>query len=303
MNKHILVDRLVVALSRLLPDNKKFFAGSIEGPSFTEHINGIELPELVLPNQGDISETEVNTLDGPCNTAFKVARWIGSDAPTLLYHHGNNERPFDMRKGAKNTYPGIFLNRSAPINANIFVIRAPYHNTTLKEYQRKMKDLTAFMAMIATSVSMNEALINLLRKKGVSTICTCGMSLGGWVTNLHRAVYNSSDAYIPLMAGTFLGSLFTQSRYRHLTSSKAKGYHKQIEDKLNFQELHNQVDSNNLFPLLARYDQFIEYEVQKRSYKKYPLKVIEAGHITGALSPGQLSEHISNVLAQVKAQE
>jgi hypothetical protein len=103
------------------------------------------------------------------------------------------------------------------------------------------------------------------------------------------------------MAGVFLGSLFTQSRYRHLASSKIKDHQKHIENKLNFQDLHNQVNTENLFPLLARYDQFIEYEIQKQSYQNYPIKEIATGHITGALSPDLIRSHILHVLAQMKA--
>ena len=48
----------------------------------------------------------------------------------------------------------------------------------------------------------------------------------------------------------------------------------------------------NLFPLLGKYDQFIDYNVQKESYKGYPLKAMECGHVTGALSTKILKEHI-----------
>jgi hypothetical protein len=74
----------------------------------------------------------------------------------------------------------------------------------------------------------------------------------------------------------------------------------QIKKALNFDTLFNTKSSQNLFPLLGKYDQFIEYNVQKESYKGYPLKTVECGHVTGALSTKTLKEHITESLTEVR---
>lgn len=297
MNKHILIDRLVASVGRLLPDEKKFFSGDLHSPTFTELLEQLKVLSFPFPEEGAIREIETEMGEEKITAAIKLAQWEGKEAPTFIYHHGNNERPFDMRKGAKNTYPHIFLHKGkTKLNANLVVVRAPFHEYSLKDYQRKMRDLKGFMIMIAASVNVNEAIISKLRESTHGPVFTCGISLGGWVTNLHRAFYNNSDAYIPLLAGSFLGSLFTQSYYRHLTSGKAKENQSLLEAKLNFQDLFEKTTTPNLYPLLAQYDQFITLPTQSKNYAGYPLKTIEAGHITGALSGNKLGAHIQQVL-------
>ncbi|HKK61949.1 MAG TPA: hypothetical protein VJ951_05285 [Bacteroidales bacterium] len=52
----------------------------------------------------------------------------------------------------------------------------------------------------------------------------------------------------------------------------------------------------NVFPLLARYDRFIEYGIQIESYKDVAVRVIEAGHVTGAVNAGELRLHILQIM-------
>lgn len=295
MNKHIFPDNLTASIGAIIAGKKKFFAQSIQSPSWEEQVAGVDLTIPSVEGEG-IYEIKAKTLVGELDPAFRVARWKGSEYPTIIYHHGNNERPFDFKKGAKNTFFHIFLRSAKMPEANLIVVRAPFHNCPLKYYQEKMLELSNFMAMIATSVKLNEELIRQVRKISSQTILTTGISLGGWVTNLHRAIYNTSTAYAPIMAGTLLGELFLQSKYRKMSSSLALNSPEVIRKTLNFNSLFGKQNTPNVFPLLARYDQFIEYEVQKESYKDYPLKTIENGHITGALNTRELRNHLLSVL-------
>jgi len=159
-----------------------------------------------------------------------------------------------------------------------------------------MVELSNFMAMIATSVRLNEEIINEIRKVAPGPIITNGISLGGWITNLHRGIFNTSTAYVPLLAGAYLGELFLKSKYRKLTSDIALENPEKIRRLLNFDQCFKSQNTQNVFPLLARHDQFIEYEVQKKTYNGYPLKTIERGHVTGALTTGALADHLLSVL-------
>ena len=61
---------------------------------------------------------------------------------------------------------------------------------------------------------------------------------------------------------------------------------------LNFEDDFQKVKDDNVFPLLARYDQIIRYERQKVRYVNHPIHIPEKGHITGALASNVLREHI-----------
>lgn len=299
MNKHVFTDRLTATVGALVAGKMKFFSESLQARSFREYIleSNVSMPPLNREQ-----ETELKT-DGhsiALDPALKVEKWIGADHPTILYNHGNNERPFDYSKNAKNTFYHIFVKNNPDVEANLIVIRAPFHNCSIKEYQQKISRLENFMIMIATTVAVNQAVILQLKKLGCHSIIVSGISLGGWVSNLHRTHYNSADAYAPLMAGAYLGELFLQSRYKNLTAEKAKQQSEIIREKLNFNKDFELVSDDNLYPLLARYDQFIEYNVQKRSYNGSEIHLLENGHVTGALNSRGMRDHLLAVIQNVK---
>lgn len=295
MNKHIFLDKLTVVVGSMIAGKKKFFANSLQSPSFEDQVTAVRLE--CPPIAGKVTyEVPAKNLVGDLDPAFQVAQWKGIDCPTIIYHHGNNEHPFDFRKSAKNTFYHILINTNDTIEANLIVVRAPFHNTSLKQYQNRMVDLSNFTAMMATSVKMNEEIIKEIRKVTTKPIITSGISLGGWVTNLHRGLSNTSTAYAPLMAGAFLGELFLKSKFRKMTSELALNNPEEIRRVLNFNDIFQKQDSQNLFPLLSKYDQFIEYDVQKEGYRGYPLRTIECGHISGAMKATALRCHLLSVL-------
>lgn len=295
MNKHIFLDNLTARIGALAAGKKKFFSQSIDSKPFEKQVETIEIQIPGINGEGTF-ELEAVTADGPVGIAFRVEKWMGAEYPTLIYHHGNNERPFDYSKNAKNTFRHIFVSAKESFNLNLVVVRAPFHDISLKQYQEKITDLENFMTMIAASVKLNEELIRALPAD--QEVYTCGISLGGWVTNLHRSLYNSSSAYIPMLAGSYLGELFLQSAYRRLTGSLALENDARIRELLNFDSAFSAVKTRNIYPLLARYDRFIEYHVQRESYNGYEVKTLEAGHVTAAISANELRAHILDVLEE-----
>lgn len=298
MNKHVFFDNLTASVGAMVAGKKKFFANSLQSLTFEEQVEAVELEFPKIAGEG-VYEVRARTKAGDLDPAFCVAQWKGPDFPTIIYNHGNNERPFEFKKSAKNTFYNIFINTKDTIEANLIVVRAPFHNSSLKQYQNTMVDLGNFTAMIATSVKLNEELVKEIRKNSAAPVIISGISLGGWVTNIHRAIYNTSTAYAPLMAGTYLGELFIKSKYRKMASDIALHNPQEIRRVLNFDDVFNRRDTQNLFPLLSKYDQFIEYDIQKDSYNGYPLKTIECGHVTGAINSSELRNHILSVLNQI----
>lgn len=152
--------------------------------------------------------------------------------------------------------------------------------------------LVNFAAMLAVSVEMIEALQAWSRKQGSASIIVTGISLGGWVTNLHRAFYNSADLYAPMLAGAALDEVFITSAYRRLTGALALSQPEQIRRVLNFEAQFASVNIDNVFPLLTRHDQIIVYDRQKQCYGERPMTVMEKGHTTAALDYGSLRDFL-----------
>lgn len=294
MNGHILLDKLTAGIASATLGKHKFFSASIESPDFKEFIKDTEVSVASL--EEGIHEVETSTTIGKLDPAFYVAQWRGKSYPTIIYHHGNNERPYDFSRFAKNSFKSIFMDSKEPIDANLIAIRAAFHNKSLKDYQKKISHLSHFVGMLSVSAKLIEAIISLLKEEDASPVLVSGISLGGWVTNLHRSYFNSADAYVPLLAGAALDHLFTDSVYRKMGGRIARENPGKIRDILNFEKDFQKINDDNVFPLLGRYDQYIQYSRQRKSYRTDNIKVLEAGHITAFLKAGKLKSHIIMVL-------
>ena len=242
----------------------------------------MKLPEIIQEGQ---YEVEAETLIGVLNPAFRITQLKGKEYPIIIYHHGSGENPYDR------SFNSIFPVKKMDIPANLIVIRAPFNRST-KEYMTSIKDLANFVAMLSVSVKLIEQLISYCRERGTSCIVVSGISLGGWVTNLHHTYYNSADIYKPLMAGAELAEVFLNSVYKKLTAPLAKENPNQVRKILNFDDDFAKVDNSNVFPLLGRYDQIIKFERQKQCYDEHLITVLEKGHITGALTYEKSRQHI-----------
>jgi hypothetical protein len=294
MNKHIIIDRITIELAGLLSGKDKFFSASIESPSYIGHLVNISM-NISEIRQEDIVEVQAQTLQGPVNIAYNIVQWKGAEYPTLIYHHGNNERPFDFRGTAKNTFYQIFLKGHQLPDFNLIVIRAAFHDEDLRSYRHKMTRLANFTVMLALSARLIEELIQRLQQQNAA-IVVAGISLGGLAANLHRAYYNTARAYVPMLSGASPAETFLASSYRRLAGSLAIENPEVIRDKLNFDQDFAKIQQANLYPLLARYDEYIPYSLNKQVYFGHPLKLIDKGHITAAISADVLREHIMEVL-------
>lgn len=297
MNKHILFDHLTASVASFSTGKNKFFSESIESPGYKEFLKYITayVPSL----EEGIHETEAETPVGKMDPAYYVAQWKGKGYPTIIYHHGNNERPFDFSRFAKNSFKNIFMDSKETIDANLIAIRAPFHNASLKDYQKKIKHLSNFVGMLSVSVKLVEVIIHRLKEQGGASVLVSGISLGGWVTNLHRSYYNTADAYVPLLAGAALDHLFTDSGYRKMGAWIARENPEKIKEILNFENDFQKITDDNVFPMLGQYDQYIQYERQRKSYSTDNIKLLKTGHITSFLAEEALRNHILTVMRQI----
>jgi len=152
--------------------------------------------------------------------------------------------------------------------------------------------------MLATSTALAEALITELKQGHTTRVILSGISLGGWVANMHRAFFGTADAYIPVFAGAALDEVFISSAYRKLTDDRALEKAENISAVLNFEKEFSLRRGKQIFPPLARYDRFIEFQRQHRCYDDTESRILEAGHVTGTLMYDTIRQHILTHLAE-----
>ncbi len=287
------LDRLTVAPGVLGGERLRYFRRAADGPPWAEHLAH---PTPMLPplQLGEPTEVTVRTLAGDLSVGLLLAH--RSDAPRLVVtHHGNNERAFDLGRRAKNS-----LNRALlqdPPDASIVLIRAAHHDGPLRDYLDAAGELSSWMAMLAGSVLTVEALVQQQgRDVGRATLVT-GISLGGWVANLHRAFYGTADRYVPMLAGARLGRQMVDSSYRHMLSHRVRPDAEVIRERLDFDDVFGAVTTPNVAPLLARRDAYCRAEEQADVYSDEAVSWLDTGHIGASLAGAELRRHVATQLA------
>lgn len=293
MSLHGLVDRATVRLSGTLLGSNRFFADGLESPPLVAVAaeSGAALdafdPEGVHP-------VTVETPVGEFEAAYRAVRWVGPTAPTVLFHHGSGENPFGTGPLQSTSVDRIFDERF-DVAANVVAVRAPFHDRSSRAYAKAMGDLSAFVGMVASSSAVVEALAAALHEGGSAAVVVSGISLGGWVTNVHRAVSGSAELYAPIFAGDRLGEMFVSSVYRAMTGERARANPDRLRAVLDFDAAFREAEAP-VSGLLARHDAIIEYGVQRWAFRDEALATIDDGHVTGSLASGALREHVERAI-------
>lgn len=298
MNHHELVDLATISVSALALRGSTFFSRSLDSPPIGDVVTDASLALDSFETEGRRTVT-VDTPVGEFRAAYLPWRWDGMDAPTLLFHHGSGEDPFDVGRFGSNSFRRLFVAAEWDLPVNLVAVRAPFHDGSSLEYARAMGDLDRFVGMCATSTALVDALTEELHSRGCPAVVVSGISLGGWVTNLHRAFLGSADRYVPMFAGAALGELFTTSVYRKMTGERARANPQRLRDTLDFEDAFVENTTDDCAPLLARYDRIVEFDTQRRSYEGFPLAVVEKGHVTGSLASTRLRDHVREAVEQV----
>jgi len=288
MNWHAFLDNLTIRTSALMLARSKYFRAEMQSEPVGEMVAAVSLdvPPITGPGLVELAaETPVGVLD----PAFRVVRWSPSKA-TIIYHHGTNENPPEM------SFNKILAGKGTAVPANLIFVRAPF-NSSLRAFVASIAQARNYAAMLATSAVLIEGLVRRCREQGQGPILISGISLGGFVANLHHTYFNSADAYAPLLAGPLIEDVFLNSVYRKLVAAPDAEAEGRITRALSFAAEYAAVSHHNLFPLLARHDQYIRYDVQRAAYgPNVPVAVLEKGHVTGALAHDALRAHLLAVL-------
>ncbi len=298
MNVHELLDVGTVELSKYLLGDAKFFARSLDSPPLVDVATDTAVSVDNLSRAGQRTVT-AETPVGEFEAAYMPWQWLGPDYPTLVYHHGSGERPFDFGRFDTNSFRRLFVSTDEEIPANIVAVRAPFHAGSNMDYARAMGELENFVGMLATSAGLVEALATRASERTGSPVFASGISLGGWAVNLHRTCFDSVDRYLPIFAGAALGEMFVSSAYRKLTAESARRRPERLRDVLDFEAEFTAVEADDCLPLLARYDRIIEHDRQRPSYEGLSPTVLNKGHVTGSVATGALREHIVRGLSGV----
>ena len=285
MLTHILGDKLFLLLINWL--GTPFFSGSMETATFEEHMDNthVSLPRL---SGSDLQPVPIQSLAGEITAGVRVVVWTGATAPTIIFHQGGGEIPFDQ------TISAAYRQGPSP-TVNVIAVKTPFQ-TTQTELAESFVHFNNYVAMIASVVQTTEALIQSQDLAASSRVLVGGYSLGGFVSGRHHIIYNTADAYVPFVSGTAHAEIFLTT----VRASKIARKQKEIlRSRLNFTKNWAASDNSNVFPVLSRYDQLNRLAVQGPSYGDMALDIWTGGHLYGAKRPYLIRDKLESVLASL----
>lgn len=263
---------------------KRYFSAGVESKRVRDLIKEAEADFPEIKGEG-YYPFDVRHDGAVYKAAFRVEQWKGGQYPTIIYHHGAAEGSYDF------SFNRILARKKNDINANLIAIQALFNHNN-KEFLESIAYLSNYTLMLTASVLTVEHLINQIKKNGNSKVIVTGISLGGFVTNLHFAYYNTADVYKPILAGARLAEVFIDSAYAKMTAADAKSDPENLRRVLNFGDDINKLDQKKLFPLLAEYDQLVKYDINSADFDLEQISKIPYGHSTSATRFSLLREYI-----------
>ncbi len=271
----------------------KYFENNIESLKIDKLIDNVSVKTDTINGDG-VFNAVATTDNGVMNLKIHVIQWAGDNQPVIIYFPSEMENP--PTKSAEAT----FLTKKHHFNANVIVVEPPFSGSSA-EYKTAVADIAVYLNMFAACVATAEEIIQHFRKKLKLKIIVCGIGQGGWITNLHNALFDSAGVYIPMFAGTGLGNYFVDSSYRKTISSLAKRHAAYVRNLLNFDDIFMARGRHvNSFPLLAMFDQYALFVRQQTSYGDIPIKVIKKGHVAGLKAVNHIRKHIVEVMEKNK---
>ena len=282
------IDNYAMSIGALVARKHKYFSKGIESKKIIDVANSLNIDMPNIKGSG-YYPFFVEYEDKKQEAAFNIEQWIADESPVIIYHHGAAEGSYDF------SFKKILAKNKNEIKANLIAIQAPF-NQNNKTFLESIAYLSNYTFMLAGSVVIIDKLVDQLRKLGSEKIIVTGVSLGGFVTNLHFTYRNSADEYRPLFAGGKLADAFIDSAYSKVTSINGKNNPKKLRETLNFDADLINKDQSKLYPLLGEHDQIVKYETQRNSYNSSNLKTIPYGHATGSTKFKLLREFILDAL-------
>ncbi|WP_435157350.1 hypothetical protein [Haladaptatus sp. DFWS20] len=108
MNVHGLVDIGTIRLSALVVRDATFFARSLDSKPLVAVTNAADVDVADLSSAGR-HDVVVDTPLGSFEAAYLPWQWLGPEYPTVIYHHGSGERPFDFGRFSSNSFRRLFV--------------------------------------------------------------------------------------------------------------------------------------------------------------------------------------------------
>lgn len=207
-------------------------------------------------------------------TKVSLLKKYDPDKPTIIFHHG-------MGVHERVQVAAIFTPNMQE-KFNIFSVSSPHQTTTLTIVNKFFDSFNSLAGAVASSVLAVDEVVKFHRKESKKNITVMGLSLGGIVTSLHYFHIGKADFYFPIISYPNFGKILLNNRVEKLIPR-----YKEIVKNKRFFEIFDippklKVNRGNIFPILGKHDETIDYHEAKAFWLGYPVTVFNSAHFSTA---------------------
>lgn len=289
------VDKLVLwTLNRTLPPS--FDRSYRHTLPFEDVLARTEVRLPLIPEMGLLEARtyrfHLQTLVGRLPVKIRVLPSAQPDAPVIVYQHGFNIIPYDRRACA-------IFSADAQFDAHIVLLQFPFHRWPHEPIRHMFASLHHLYTAFAGSIRLMEMVHNHYAALGAPYTVAIGTSMGGVTAVLYEALFQQTQAVIPLFSSPNISQLLWDvglMLQRPITVPK-----RLLFEYLDFTPHFRRIDPAKIYPLLGAQDMFFRYDHHASVYTDCRVQRAGDSHLSGMVNLTASREHILATLERIRA--
>ena len=269
MVKERLASRLGLKYTHFLKDEK----GTDHIPPIGELIKEISYTFTQPNSKSFLVQFEYNGIKGEVKA--DIEKEFNPNLPTIISHHGlGNINHWRITR--------ILINKEMLTRYNVISIKASFHGNTSEFSDNCVNKFYNIALTVAGSIIMENELVNFCKTHSKEKVLATGFSMGGIVASWHYYLYNTADAYMPVVSYPNFGEIIFcdehKNFFKNLTDIPNKDEY--INCFSVSKELMDQREKDKITVILGEDDELVPYKYSSEFWRDYNVKTFNTGHVT-----------------------
>ncbi len=269
MVKERLANRLRLKYTHFLKDE----TGTDHVPPVTEIIKNLSYNFSQTDSKNFLLRFEYNNIKGEVKA--ELGSVFNPKLPTIINHHGlgniNHKRVTQ-----------VLVSREMAAKYNIITIKACFHQSVNEFVDKCVNKFSNIALTTAASIVMENELVNFCKIHSDKKILATGFSMGGIVASWHYFLYNTADAYLPVVSYPNFGEIIFceehKNFFKHITDIPNKDAY--INCFLVSKDIQDARDKSKITVILGEDDELVPYKYSSEFWRDYNVKTFNTGHVT-----------------------
>jgi hypothetical protein len=262
-------------------------------PDFESVLAQTQVNLPLVPEMGFLNgeyRFRLRTVFGRIPVRLRVLPARHPEAPLVLYQHGFNIIPYDSRGR-------VIFSAHDSFDAHVALLQFPFHTWPHEPIRKAFASIHHLYEMLSGSLRLMEMVQTHYEQLGVTRTIVAGTSLGGVSALLYEALFQRTQAVIPLYSSPNMAQLLWDAgQMLHRPAAVPRNV---LCERLDFTPLVEQADHSKIYPLLGEQDLFFRYDHHADFYHDCPMSRAGNSHMTAMVNLTASREHVLSILARL----